>query len=81
VGAYSVAQAKTQLSGLLQAAEAGENIIITRRGIAVATLTPVSQPKARVNWDRILAFQAKLAKSPSNLTTDVTQLLTQMRDE
>lgn len=40
IGAF---EAKTHLSELLAAAEAGESIIITRRGTAVARLVPAGQ--------------------------------------
>jgi prevent-host-death family protein len=36
----TVAEAKSQLSGLLNAVEAGEAVVITRRGKAVAELVP-----------------------------------------
>ena len=39
VGAF---EAKTHLSALLDAVEAGEEIVITRRGRAVARLVPVA---------------------------------------
>lgn len=35
-----MAEAKSQLSGLLDAVEAGEAVVITRRGKAVAELVP-----------------------------------------
>lgn len=43
----SVLEAKTQLSALLKAMEAGEDVVITRRGEPVARLAPVekAQPK------------------------------------
>ena len=40
---FSVAQAKAQLSALLDAVEAGEDVEITRRGRAVARLTAPEQ--------------------------------------
>jgi len=40
VGAY---QAKTHLSELLEKVEAGEEIVITRHGLAVAKLVPVKK--------------------------------------
>jgi prevent-host-death family protein len=81
MGAYSVAQAKSKLSGLLQAAEAGEHVVITRRGVAIATLAPLNRPKPKVDWPRIKAFQKKSAKAPRRAKTDVTTLVRKMRDD
>lgn len=39
----SVADAKARLSAILQAAEAGEEVVITRRGKPVVRLTPVAK--------------------------------------
>jgi prevent-host-death family protein len=42
-----VHEAKTHLSRLLEDVAAGEEVLITRRGEAVASLVPVRQPTAR----------------------------------
>jgi prevent-host-death family protein len=42
-----VHEAKTHLSRLLEDVAAGEEVVITRRGEAIATLVPVSAPPAR----------------------------------
>jgi prevent-host-death family protein len=42
-----VHEAKTHLSRLLADVAAGEEVVITRRGEAVASLIPVRQPPAR----------------------------------
>ena len=42
----NLAEAKTQLSALVERAERGERIGIMRRGKLVAELAPVSTPKA-----------------------------------
>jgi prevent-host-death family protein len=52
----SVAQAKAQLSALLDAVEAGEDVEITRRGRAVARLTaPQQAPEAALDLNAFLA--------------------------
>jgi prevent-host-death family protein len=51
VGAY---QAKTHLSELLEKVEAGEEIVITRHGSAVAKLVPVK--KETTAEDRVAAI-------------------------
>jgi prevent-host-death family protein len=52
VGAYEL---KTHASELLDAAERGESITVTRRGVPVARLIPLEQPDKRAansvaNW-------------------------------
>jgi prevent-host-death family protein len=61
MGAYSVAEAKAQLSALLQAVELGEEVTITRRGVAVAVVLPVHKAPAGINWGRIQACQLRTA--------------------
>jgi prevent-host-death family protein len=43
----NVLEAKTQLSRLLAAAEAGEDVVIARDGKPVARLVPVEEPAVR----------------------------------
>ena len=38
---YSIAQAKAKLSAMIDAVEAGEEVVITRRGKAVARVLPI----------------------------------------
>lgn len=77
MGAYSVAEAKVQLSAILKRVEAGEEVTITRRGQAVATIVPVrSAQKRAINWKAIDAFRRTLPKS----TTSAARLVREMRD-
>ncbi len=50
----TVANAKSHLSSLLADVEAGEEIIITRRGRPIARLVP--EPGAAFNWDTLEAW-------------------------
>lgn len=59
---FSVAQAKAQLSALLDAVEAGEDVEITRRGRAVARLTAPEQA-ADLSFD-LNAFLAATTRQP-----------------
>ena len=59
---FSVAQAKAQLSALLDAVEAGEDVEITRRGRAVARLTAPEQA-ADLAFD-LNAFLAAATSQP-----------------
>jgi len=45
VQTVNVHEAKTRLSQLLTAAEAGEEVIIARQGVAVARLVPIAPAK------------------------------------
>ncbi len=49
---YSVHEAKTHLSRLLRQAEAGEEVVITRSGLAVARLAPVHGGRRVFGQDR-----------------------------
>jgi prevent-host-death family protein len=50
--AYNVAEAKTHLSEILERVEAGEEILLTRRGKPVARVVPDRSSKTR----RVLGF-------------------------
>ncbi len=68
VGAF---EAKTHLSTLLEAVEAGEEIMITRRGKPVALLVPVDRvqgPRRAVALDRIAALRQELQAAGAGLT-------------
>jgi len=57
IGAY---EAKTHLPRLLDEVESGATITITRKGRAVARLSPVQDAKAAA--ERILKLRASIAK-------------------
>ena len=68
VGAF---EAKTHLSELLAAAEAGESVLITRRGAPVARLVPAAQGKDRAAAiARLDTLRRKLAACGETLTSD-----------
>ena len=62
----SVAEAKTQLSSLLDAVEAGQAVVITRRGKAVAELVP----RCRVR-DLLPQLEALRTSLPEQSSTGV----------
>ena len=77
---HSVAEAKNQLSKLIDRALKGEGVVITRRGEPVVELKPVRSPpppitEADLEWLRARRVGRKPAK------TDAGTLLEQMRDE
>jgi prevent-host-death family protein len=50
----SVSDAKAQLTDLVRRAEAGEEVVLTRHGQAVATLKSVAKPKPSIEARRAL---------------------------
>lgn len=80
MASYSVAEAKDRLPSLLNAAEAGEEVVITRRGKPVAVLNPVRHPEKRdlaATLESLRQFRA--LQKPSEITG--AELVRRMRDE
>ena len=69
----NIHQAKTQLSRLLSRVELGEEIIISNRGVSVAKLVPLEQPKSRrqsLGRDRgLFVVPADFNELPADLLT------------
>lgn len=79
MSAHTIAEAKNQLSGLIERALNGEAIVITRRGQPVVELRPVSPPlrpmvKAELDWLRARRTGRKRA------STDAGTLVETMRN-
>jgi prevent-host-death family protein len=53
VAEVSVAEAKAQLSKLLDRVEEGEEVVITRRGKPVARVSRVKRAPEPIDWDEI----------------------------
>lgn len=71
----TLAEAKTHLSHLLDQVEAGEEVVITRRGRPIARISPVEKPKHPIK--SLAEFRSRMPgwrKSSSDL-------LREMRDE
>lgn len=73
----NLAQAKARLSELLDKVEAGEEIIITRHGRAVAHVRPVLPNKHPLRLDDLAAFRATMPR----LRRPSAELLREARDE
>lgn len=71
----NLAHAKARLSELLDKVEAGEEIVITRRGRPVAHLSSVSSPKKPLR--PLTEFRAKMP----NWRRPSAELLREARDE
>lgn len=80
MGTYSVAEARNQLSKLIDEAQAGEPVTITRHGKPAVHITPVQpapRPMTKEDLDRLEADRATLPK----LSVSAVELVRQMRDE
>lgn len=73
----NLVQAKAHLSELLDRVEAGEEVIITRHGRAVAHIYPVSRPKHPLMMGDLAAFRATMPR----LRRPSAELLRAARDE
>ncbi len=82
MGAYTVAEAKTHLSEILNRVETGERITITRRGKPVASVVRPSSkaaqtaPANQIDWKAIAEFRRTLPRSK----VAAADLIRQMRD-
>lgn len=74
---FSVAEAKANLSKLLERAEKGEKVVITRRGEPIAQLAPVRTTKPGIDFARLRALRAAMPKAK----TPADKLVRKMRDE
>ena len=73
----NLAQAKARLSELLDKVEAGQDILITRRGKAVAHLSPALAPRKPLRLQDLAGFRAGMPR----LRRPAAELLREMRDE
>ena len=77
---HSVAEARNQLSDLIDRALAGEGVVITRHGRAVVELKPV-QPPSRAVTDADLDWLAARRVGAMPVHDDAGLLLSRMRDD
>ena len=77
---HSVSETKNQLSELIERAEKGEEIVVTRHGRPVIRLQPIARtprPMTDADWD----WLAKRRVGRGRLKQDPGKLVSQMRDE
>jgi prevent-host-death family protein len=72
----NLADAKANLSALVEQVLAGESIDILRRGKLVARLTGASKPRRRIDSKRLRALSSRLPRQP-----DAGDLVHSMRDD
>lgn len=77
---HSVAEAKNQLSRLIDRALEGESVVITRHGHAVVELRPVRRVPGPVTKEAIEWLRRRRGKR-LRTTVDAPTLIRQMRDE
>jgi prevent-host-death family protein len=73
----NLAQAKAHLSELLDKVEAGEEVVITRRGRAVAHILPATRAKKPLRLKELAEFRAAMLP----LGRPSAELLRELRDE
>ena len=73
----NLAQAKARLSELLDKVEAGQEVLITRRGKAVAHLSPAIGPKKPLPLEELAGFRVSMPP----LRRPAAELLREARDE
>lgn len=71
---YSLAEAKAQLSAIIDRVEAGERVEIKRRGRPVAVVMPIAQPKQPFDWEALAAFREGLPHDPTNSVAEMRKL-------
>lgn len=73
---YSVAEAKSGLSELLDRVEAGEEVLITRRGRAIAKVERAEVARKKLPLPSLRALRATQPKA----RTPIAVLIRQLRD-
>jgi prevent-host-death family protein len=80
MSSHSIAETKDKLSELIDRAEKGEDVVITRHGRPVVRLAPVS-PTARRMTDADLDWIAKRRVGRGRPKENAGMLVSRMRDE
>ena len=78
MGAFSVAEAKAQLSAIVAMVENGEPVTITKRGIPVVKIVPLNAVpvKPKMDLEKLRAFRATLTP----LKISGVDMIRRMRD-
>ena len=78
MGAFSIAEAKAQLSAIVEMVERGESITITKRGRPVVKMVPANAPpvKPKMDLDELRAIRATLPR----MKISSVDIIRKMRD-
>ncbi|MFZ4070564.1 MAG: type II toxin-antitoxin system Phd/YefM family antitoxin [Caulobacterales bacterium] len=79
--AYSVAEAKNNLSKLIDLALKGEKVTITRHGAPVVELRPAQKAARPVSADALAELRAARERLGVSLGEDSGAFVSRMRDE
>lgn len=79
MGKHSVAEAKNDLSGLIERALKGEDVVITRHGQPVVEIRPIRQAAEPITAADIEWLDAHRIRP--NVIGDAAKLMREMRDE
>jgi prevent-host-death family protein len=71
---YSVADAKARFSEVVERAEAGETVEITKRGKLVARVVPIVQPRKPVDVDALERLAARIPSQKEDAGTFVRRM-------
>jgi len=77
---HSIVEAKNQLSELIDRAQKGEAVVITRHGTPVAELRPLPAPPRPITRES-LEWLATRRATRQKTTIDAGTLVSRMRDE
>lgn len=78
MGAYSVAEAKAQLSAIIDIVERGETVTITKRGKPVVNIVPANALPIKPKMD--LAELRRFRESMPIMKTSSVEIIRAMRD-
>ena len=78
MSAFSIAEAKAQLSAIVQMVENGEPVTITKRGIPVVKIVPVNSPppKPKIDFEALRALRASMPA----MKESAVDMIRRMRD-
>ncbi|HEX8217490.1 MAG TPA: type II toxin-antitoxin system prevent-host-death family antitoxin [Allosphingosinicella sp.] len=77
--AVNLSDAKARLSELVERAEAGEEVTITRRGKPVARIVAIEKPRKPLDLDALRALRELTSKMPMYEDPDGLSFVERMR--
>lgn len=80
MGKHSIAEARDNLSKLIDRALEGEDVVLTRHGQPVVTLKPV-RPMPRPMTQADIEWLRSRRVKPKRISEDAATLVSRMRDE
>jgi prevent-host-death family protein len=76
----NILEAKNQLSKLVKAATAGEDVVIASNGTPLVRLVPITNPRGLLAWGQLRKYQASIdAAFLSDVENEVERLMTGRR--